>query len=142
MIQALIPIIGGLLDKVLPDPQASADAKLKMLELAQKGELAVLDADVKLALGQIEVNKVEAASDSLFKSGWRPAVGWTCVFGLVYSFVAFPLLTWYSSYMAVASPPDLDMGTLITLLGGLLGLGGLRTYEKVKGVSGVPTSIS
>ena len=73
IIEGLIGPIARLIDKIIPDPQAAADAKLKMLELAQTGELAVLQAETQLAQGQIDVNKVEAASDSLFKSGWRPA---------------------------------------------------------------------
>jgi Holin of 3TMs, for gene-transfer release len=67
--QALIPVIGTVLEKVLPDPQASADAKIKLMELAQKGELAVLDAETKLALGQLEVNKVEAGTDMFRGAG-------------------------------------------------------------------------
>jgi len=135
MIQALIPLLGTIFDKVIPDPQAAADAKLRVLELTQKGELAALNADLQIALGQIEVNKLEAQSSSIFKGGWRPAVGWVCVFGLVYSFVLQPLLVWVSSIKGIPVPPDLDMGTLITMLGGLLGLGGFRTYEKTKGVA-------
>ena len=133
MIQALIPLLGTIFDKVIPDPQAAADAKLRVLELTQKGELAALDADLQIAMGQIEVNKVEAQSASIFKGGWRPAVGWVCVFGLVYSFVLQPLLVWVSTINDIPVPPDLDMGTLITMLGGLLGLGGFRTYERIKG---------
>lgn len=135
MIQALLPFLGTVLDKVFPDPQAAAEAKVKVMEMAQKGELAALDADLKIALGQIEVNKVEAQSPSLFKSGWRPAVGWTCVFGLVYSFILQPLLVWVSSIVGIPVPPMLDTGPLMTLLFGLLGLGGFRTYEKIKGVA-------
>lgn len=131
---ALIPVLGTLIDKVLPDAKASADAKIKLMELAQAGELAALNADMQIALGQIEVNKEEAKSDNFFKSGWRPAVGWVCVIGLIYSFLAQPILVWASVNFGWQSPPDLDMGTLITLLMGLLGLGGFRTYERVKGV--------
>ena len=135
MIQALIPLLGTIFDKVIPDPQAAADAKLRVLELTQKGELAALNADLQIALGQIEVNKLEAQSASIFKGGWRPAVGWVCVFGLVYSFVLQPLLVWVSTINDIPVPPDLEMVTLITMLGGLLGLGGFRTYEKTKGVA-------
>jgi len=135
MIQAFLPILGTLMDKIFPDPTAAAEAKVKVMEMAQKGELAVLDAEVKLAIGQIEVNKIEAQSPSLFKSGWRPAVGWTCVFGLVYQFVLYPFLTWASSIWGIPTPPLLDTGLLMTLLGGLLGLGGFRTFEKIKGVA-------
>lgn len=142
---ALIPVIGNLLEKFIPDPKQAADAKLKMLEMAQKGELAVLDADMRLALGQIDINKEEAKSDNLFKSGWRPAVGWTCVAGLAYEFLFRTIFGWalklhafFGGFTAeqlasFPTPPSLDMGTLITLLGGLLGLGTLRTIEKVRG---------
>jgi hypothetical protein len=130
---AVIPIIGQVLDKVLPDPQAAADAKLKVLELAQRGELAQLDADTKLSLGQIEVNKVEAASDSLFKSGWRPGAGWACVAGLVYQVLFRPLFGWVATNMwGWSDPPSLEMETLMTLLFGLLGLGAYRSFEKTR----------
>jgi hypothetical protein len=133
---ALISLLPGLLDKILPDPGAAAEAKLKLMELAQKGELAQLDADMRLALGQLEVNKAEAASGSLFTAGWRPAIGWICAAGLAYEFLISPLLPWLlSAALGRALPelPDLPTETLMTLLLGMLGLGGLRTIEKVKG---------
>ena len=132
--QALIPVIGTVLEKVLPDPQASADAKIKLMELAQKGDLAVLDAETKLALGQLEVNKVEAGTD-MFRGGWRPATGWACVFGLVYQFLIQPLLPWLVAVCGGSVPPlpPIDNETLMVLLTGMLGLGGLRTFERIKG---------
>ena len=134
MIAALIPMLGTILDKVLPDPQAQADAKLKVLDLAQKGELAVLDADLRLALGQIEVNKAEATTD-LFRGGWRPATGWTCVAGLAYNFVLQPILPWVARLFGAEVPdmPTIDNDTLMVLLTGMLGLGGMRTFERIKG---------
>lgn len=129
-----LPLITSVLDKVLPDATAAADAKLKALELAQKGELAVLDADMRLALAQIEVNKVEASTD-LFRGGWRPAVGWVCVLGLGYQLVLRPVLPWLVRVAGGEVPdlPSIDTDTLMVLLTGMLGLGGLRTFEKVKG---------
>ena len=134
MWQLLIPAVTQVLDKVIPDPQAAADAKLKALELAQKGELAVLDAELRLALGQIEVNKVEATTD-LFRGGWRPAVGWVCVVGLGYQFILQPLLPWVVALFGAQVPPlpAIDTEDLMVLLTGMLGLGGLRTFERVKG---------
>lgn len=131
---ALIPAVTTILDKVLPDPQAAADAKLKALEMAQKGELAALDADLRLALGQLEVNKAEATTD-LWRGGWRPAVGWTCVLGLFYNFVLQPLLPWAVAVFGGTVPPlpAIDNETLLVLLTGMLGLGGLRTFERIKG---------
>jgi hypothetical protein len=77
---------------------------------------------------QIEVNKVEAASPKLFVSGWRPYIGWICGTGLGYQFLVYPILIAF-----VPGIVQLDMGTLLTLLGGLLGLAGLRTKEKLEG---------
>ena len=86
-------------------------------------------------VGQLDINKTEATNPSVFVSGWRPSVGWVCSAGLAYSFIGQPLLAWASSYYHIPSPPSLDMGTLFTVLGGMLGLGGLRTVEKVNGVA-------
>ncbi len=132
---ALLPIIGQVLGKVLPDPAAAAEAKIRLAELVQRGELAFLDADVKVALGQMEINKEEAKSGSLFVAGWRPAVGWICAVALSYQFVVRPLLAWYSLIATIPVPPELDIVTLMTLLFGMLGMGGMRMYEKGKGVA-------
>lgn len=136
MINLLLPILGTVLEKVLPDPKAAADAKLKMLEMAQAGQLAALDAEVKLAVGQIEVNKAEASNPSMFVSGWRPAVGWVCALALAYQYLLRPLGTFVAGSMGwpVAEMPALDE-SLWGLLFGMLGLGGLRSMEKIKGVA-------
>lgn len=122
-----------LLDKILPDANQKAQAQIKILELAQSGELAALDADMKLALGQMEINKAEATTD-MFRGGWRPAVGWTCVAGLIYQFLLVPLLPWVVTVAGGTVPPlpAIDNQTLMVLLTGMLGLGGFRTFEKVK----------
>jgi hypothetical protein len=135
VILPFLPLITKALDLILPDPQKAMEAKTKLAELAQKGELAVLDADVKLAVGQMEINKEEAKSASLFVSGWRPAVGWTCVAGLVYTFVAMPILSWLSINFGIIAPPVVDGGTLMALLSGMLGLAGIRGFEKYNGVA-------
>lgn len=134
MWQALIPAVVSVIDKVLPDPQQAAEAKMRALELAQKGELAALDADVRMALGQMEVNRAEAQTD-LFRGGWRPATGWCCVAGLAYQFIAQPVLPWVVALFGAEVPPlpAIDNETLLVLLTGMLGLGGLRTFERVKG---------
>jgi hypothetical protein len=134
MAAALIPIVAGLLDKLIPDPQAAADAKLKAIELAQRGELAYLDADRQTAQAQIDVNKIEAAQDGIFKGGWRPAVGWVCVLGLAYHYLARPLLPWLIGLFDVSVPalPPIDIESLMVLLTGMLGLGGLRSWDKSK----------
>lgn len=133
---ALIPLVGSVIDKIFPDAKSAAEAKLRLFELQQAGELKALDADLQMALGQIEVNKAEAQSASLFVSGWRPAVGWVCVAGLGWTFLLHPALTWYLAMsgtpMALPNPAQEH---LFELLMGLLGLGGFRTFEKVRGVA-------
>lgn len=96
-----------------------------------KEEKAQLIQEINKA--QIEVNKVEAGSDSFFKSGWRPSVGWICSFALGYHFVLQPMMAFAltaSGYNVVL--PEFDMTTLMTVLMGLLGLGGMRSFEKVQ----------
>lgn len=135
MLANLIPVLGSLLDKVIPDPKLAAEAKLKALEMAQKGELANLDADVRLALGQMEINKVEAGTD-MFRGGWRPFTGWICALGLGTQFILAPILTWIGRLSGSNIDfPVLDMSVLLTLLFGMLGLGTLRTQEKIRGVN-------
>lgn len=135
MWQAIIPIIGTVIDKVIPDPAAAADAKLRAMELAQKGELAVLEADVQMASGQMRINEVEAASPDFFRGGWRPATGWCCVVGLLYQFLVQPILPWIVALFGVTVPPlpPINNEALFLLLTGMLGLGGLRSWERVRG---------
>jgi hypothetical protein len=104
---------------------------------------AAADYDTAQMTGQLELNKIEAASDSLYKSGWRPAVGWVCVAGLGYTFIVKPLLPWCVQvagipfgYVSVLPPmADIPMSDLAFLLTGMLGLGGMRTMEKIKGAT-------
>jgi hypothetical protein len=131
---ALIPLIGDVLDKVLPDAQAASNAKIELVKIAQTGELAQLNADTSLALGQIEVNKAEAQSGKA-AALWRPGAGWVCVAGMGYTFLAQPLLSWVSSIQGWPVPPPIATDTLMVLLTGMLGLGGFRSVEKVKGVA-------
>jgi len=133
---ALIPVVTGLIERLIPDPAAAAEAKLKALDMAQKGELAALDADMRLALGQLEVNKAEASTD-VFRGGWRPACGWVCACGLAYTFLLRPLLPWCAALFGSQVPalPEIETDTLMVLLTGMLGLGGLRTWEKARGVA-------
>lgn len=131
----LTSVLPGVLDRVLPeDPQKAAEAKLKVLELMQTGEFKELDANLQVALAQLEVNKEEAKTDN-FRGGWRPSVGWVCVFGLAYQFILMPLLPWVVALFGKTVPPlpAIDNDTLMVLLTGMLGLGGMRTFERIKG---------
>lgn len=134
MWQLLIPAITEILGKVIPDPQAAADAKLKALEMAKNGEFKALEASVELAKGQMRINEAEAATD-VFRGGWRPFCGWVCGAGLAYEFLLRPLLPWIVEVFGKHVPlmPQIDVDTLMVLLTGMLGLGGLRTLERVRG---------
>lgn len=136
-ITVALEIGSKVIDKLWPDPAQRDAAKLELLKMQQNGELAQLTAETELAKAQLAVNAEEAKSSSVFVSGWRPAVGWVCVLGLTYTFLIRPVLAWASGFATppMPVPPPLDMGDLLTLLLGMLGLGGLRTAEKFKGVA-------
>lgn len=129
---AVLPILSTVIEKIFPDKDKADLAKLELIRLQQTGELAMLAAATDIAKGQIEINVAEAQSDGAFKSGWRPAAGWVCVLGLLYNFIAQPLLTWLSRVYGFDAPPQLDIQELMALLFGMLGLGGLRTHEKIR----------
>ena len=130
MLQALISPIAAVLDKVVPDAGERAKLAHEIATLAEKQAH-------EIALAQIEVNKVEASSSSLLKSGWRPSLGWVCSAAFAYHFVGQPMAVFVLAYFGVETPPlpNFDMASLLTVLGGLLGLGSLRTFEKCKGVA-------
>jgi hypothetical protein len=99
-------------------------------------EAKVLELESKASLGQMEINKQEAAHKSLFVAGWRPAVGWSCVLALIYNYFISPTIEWVVKIKALdVVRPELDLGDLLVILGGLLGLGAMRSYEKVNKVN-------
>jgi len=130
MLSALIGPESDLLGKFVED-------KDKKNELAhQIATMSERHAN-ELAKGQIEINKAEAQHSSIFVSGWRPFIGWTCGIALCWHFVLAPITLFVCAYLAIQIPelPTFDMGSLMTVLMGMLGLGGLRTYEKQKGLT-------
>lgn len=125
MIEQLIKPISKILDKFVADK----DLKAKLQH--------ELDTEIHRAnLAQIDVNKAEASHKSLFVAGWRPFVGWVCAGALAYHFILQPILVFAISVYGISiTLPEFDMGSLMTILMGMLGLGGLRTLEKVQKVS-------
>lgn len=99
-------------------------------------EAAQMAAAVAIVQGQLDTNKAEAASPSLFTSGWRPGIGWVCALALFFQYIARPGLAWYGVVSGHPYPPlpGID-DNLWQLMLGMLGLGGLRTFEKTKGVA-------
>lgn len=121
-----IEAVGGVLDKLFTSDDERLDKKALLERLAQKpGEL------------QVELNKVEAQHRTVFVAGWRPAVGWVCAGALGYNFIVRDVTAWLMRLYqpGLEPPPELAMEHLLTVLTGMLGFGGLRTYEKLKGVT-------
>jgi len=126
----LIGPVTGLLDKFIEDKdQKNALAH----EIATMAEKQAHEA----AMAQVEVNKAEASHRSLFVAGWRPFVGWICAVALGYHFVLHPIILFVMGVAGVAPVelPSFDMDSLMTVLLGMLGLGGLRSFEKTKGLT-------
>jgi hypothetical protein len=130
MLEALIGPVTGLLDKFIEDKDQRAKLAHEIATMAERHAQ-------ERALAQIEVNKTEAASRNPFVAGWRPFIGWTCGIALAWHFVLAPFLMFIAAWVGFEVPrlPVFDMDNLMTVLLGMLGLGGLRSFEKVKGIS-------
>ncbi len=117
--------------KVSPEKALEAQTQLETIRLGLEQQL------VQQVTAQIEVDKQEASNASIFVAGWRPFIGWICGSGLACQFILGPIFTWVSALIKHPTAfPTLDLGTLMTLLLGMLGLGGMRTYEKVNAAVG------
>jgi len=123
----------GLIDRIFPDKVKADEAKLKLLELQQTGALATLTAETQLALKQGDINVEEAKNTNIFVSGWRPFIGWTCGLGFFAKYLGGPFIFVVAQFTghSIELPP-IDVTEMLPLLGGMLGLGALRTYEKIK----------
>lgn len=113
----------------------SAD-QIKLIELAQALELEALKSEMELQRAQAQVNLADAQSSSNFRGGWRPFIGWVCGFGLAYHYLLRPIFPWIltSLGLTVEPMPIIDAESLLTLILGMLGLGGFRTFERVRGM--------
>ena len=130
---ALLSLIGPatkLLGKFIEDKDAKNKLAHEIATMAEKHAQ-------ELAKGQLAINKEEAKSGNIFIAGWRPFIGWACGVALVWHFIAAPFIIFFAALFGATLPalPEFDMGSLMTVLMGMLGLGGLRTFEKYKKVT-------
>ena len=126
----LVGPVSNLLDKVVEDKDQKAILAHEIATMAERHAQ-------ELAKGQIEINKAEAQSRNIFIAGWRPFVGWSCGLALFWHFLGLPITLFITGWFDVQHPPlpEFDMDSLMTVLLGMLGLGGMRTFEKFKGVA-------
>lgn len=135
----IVQAVGQIADDLITTDKERLDAELELRRLG----LEERKIDAGLVQGQLEVNRTEAASSSLFVAGWRPAIGWIGAVALGYQFLAYPLLVWAWALLqarglvpaGLQPPPMLDTDALWVVLSGMVGIAGLRTAEKVKGVA-------
>jgi hypothetical protein len=129
LITALLPMVGEVLDRVIPDKAAADKAKLEM-------QVKLMDAANQGALAQVELNKVEAASSGIFKGGWRPFIGWVCGAALAYQFIVRPILPWLVNVFGGHVPPMPGLDDMLwELVFAMLGLGALRSADKKMGTA-------
>jgi len=126
----LVDPVSNILDKVVEDKDQKAKLAHEIATMAERHAQ-------ELAKGQIEINKEEAKSRNIFIAGWRPFVGWTCGLALFWHFLGLPVTLFVTGWFDLQHPPlpEFDMQSLMTVLLGMLGLGGMRTFEKFKGVT-------
>jgi|TARA_A100000172_G_scaffold79639_1_gene67167 roadblock/LC7 domain-containing protein len=122
ILSSLIEPATKLLDKVIEDKDQKNALAHEIATMAERHAQ-------ELAKGQLDVNKVEAAHKSLFVAGWRPAIGWVCALGLFYNVILANIIGIW------VDVPEIDTTLLVPVMMGMLGLGAMRSYEKVQGVS-------
>ena len=128
LISVLGPLIGNVLDKVIPNKDERAKATEEITE-------AIANVDLEVIKGQLKINELEATNGSLFVSGARPFLLWGSGLGVLYMTIAYPNLVWLCRIRGWPEPPPLDGDMLMSLTTGMLGLAGIRGWEKVKGVA-------
>jgi hypothetical protein len=132
---ALIPVIGSILDKIIPDAAEAATAKIKLIELAQKQDTDILNAVNEITKATAATNTAEASSGDTYTSRWRPTIGYVLGATLAYSYIFGPILQGIAAiWFPEAKVPDLHLDeNLWELMIGMLGLAGWRTLDKIKG---------
>ena len=132
---ALVPAISQLLDRIIPDPDARAKAKLELIKEENAQALEQMRLALQADQSQTQIDEAEAQNPNLFVSGWRPFIGWVCGVAFAYHFILQPMLAFLiANAGGNVKLPVFDMQELTTVLMGMLGLGGLRTIEKIKNV--------
>ena len=136
-IAPILEIGKGIINRLFPDPAAAAAAQLELLKMQQNGDLAQLAADTDLAKLQIQTNIAEA-SGNWFTAGWRPCIGWVCGAGLAYAALIEPFARFIAKvgFGYVGDFPIIDTNLTMQILMGMLGLGAMRSIEKIKGAEG------
>ena len=136
-VTAALEVGNKLIDHFFPDATKQAEARQKLLELQQTGALAQLTSDTSLAQAQADIDKIEASSTNMFIAGWRPFIGWSCGIAFVYASIIDPVARFIALTMAYKGQfPVMDTSITLQVLLGLLGLGAMRTMEKIKGAEG------
>tara|TARA_R110002126_G_scaffold170167_1_gene319111 strand:+ start:422 stop:856 length:435 start_codon:yes stop_codon:yes gene_type:complete len=138
LLSGLFDLGKGLIDRLWPDPAQKAAAQMELLKMQQSGDLAQLAAETDLAKLQIQTNIEEAKSTNWWVAGWRPAIGWVCGAGLAYAalvepFARFAAKVWFGY---TGDFPVIDTDLTMQILMGMLGLGAMRSVEKVNGAEG------
>ena len=137
VLTSVLPFAGVLekvLDNLFPDPAAKAQAQMEVLRMEQAGQFRQWDSVDASDRNQAEINKVDAQSDRFFQWGWRAAAGWVAVLAMAYNYIMVPLLAYVMVNAYSWTPPGhLDATELMGLLFALLGLGGYRSFEIIKG---------
>ena len=140
-IGSILDFGGKLIDRIWPDPTEAAKMKVAMYQAEKAGELAELNAAWDNAKAQLEVNKVEAGHESLFVSGWRPFIGWVCGVAFAYKFILAPLIAFILAIFGHdVKLPEIAFDEMLTVLLGMLGLGAMRSFEKVRPTRSTPQS--
>jgi len=137
LLSGLFDLGKGLIDRLFPDPAAKAAAQLELLKMQQAGDLAQLAAETDLAKLQIQTNLAEAAGN-WFTAGWRPFIGWICGVSLCYVAIIEPIARFVAQvwFHYTGAFPTINTDLTMQVLLGMLGLGAMRSAEKIKGVEG------
>lgn len=134
IVDGIFNLASTVIDKIWPDPEKKAEALAKLEQMRIDGELAKMAEENKISLAQADINKIDAASVDRFQSRWRPFVGWVCGAAFAYAAIAEPILRFIAkvAFGYAGDFPEIDTNLTLQVLLGILGLGGLRTFEKTR----------